>query len=75
MERYMEERAALEMKYSDLCKPLYEDIGNVVAGRLDDKIERIHKEGGGKKEDRSKVNDNIGDDDGGDENAREVEER
>ena len=23
MERYMEERAVLEMKYSDLCKPLY----------------------------------------------------
>ena len=42
---------------------------------MDDKIERIYKEGGGKKEDRSKVNDNIGDDDGGDENAREVEER
>ena len=42
---------------------------------MGDEIERIHKEGGGKKEDRSKVNDNIGDDDGGDENAREVEER
>ena len=38
MERYLEERAALDMKYSVPCKPLYEEIGNVVAGRLDDKI-------------------------------------
>ena len=50
MERYIEERVLLEMKYSDLCKPLYEEIGNAVAGRLDDEIERIHKEGGGEKE-------------------------
>ena len=49
MERYLEERAALEMKYSDLCKPLYEERGNVFSGRLDDKIERIHKEGGSDK--------------------------
>ena len=49
MERYMEERAALETKYSDLCKPLYEERGSVVAGRLDDRIEMIHKEGGGEK--------------------------
>ena len=50
MERYLGERAALEMKYSDLCKPLYEDRGNVVAGCLDDEIERIHMEGGCEKE-------------------------
>ena len=45
-EEYLEERAAPEMKYLDICKPLYEERGNVVAGRLDDEIERIHKEGG-----------------------------
>ena len=50
MEQYLEERVALEMKYLDLCNPLYEERGNVVTGRLDDKIERIHKEGGGEKE-------------------------
>ena len=50
MEQYLEERAALETKYSDLCKPLYEEIGNVVAGHLDDEIKRIHREGWGKKE-------------------------
>ena len=50
MERYIEERAALEMKYSDICKPLYEERGNVVSRILDDEIERIHKGGGGKKE-------------------------
>ena len=59
------------MKYSDLCKPLYEEIGNVVAGRLDDEIERIHKEGGSKKEEEE----SKGDDDGSDENAGEGEER
>ena len=71
MERYMEERAALETKYLDICKPLYEERGNVVAGRLYDKIERIHKERGGKKEeDGSK-----GDDDGGNNGAGEGEKR
>ena len=50
MERYLKERAALEMKYLDPYKPLYKERGNVVAGRLDDKIERIRKEGGGDKE-------------------------
>ena len=49
MEQHLEERAALEMKYSDLCKPLYKEIGNVVAGLLDYEIKRIHKEGGGRK--------------------------
>ena len=43
MEQYQKERAALEMKYSDLRKPLYNEGGNVVAGHLDDKIERIRK--------------------------------
>ena len=42
------------MKYSDLCKPLYEERGNVVAGRLDDEIKRIHKEVGGEKETTTK---------------------
>ena len=47
------------MKYSDLCKPLYKDRGNVVAVSLYDELERIHKEGGGKKEEEgSKVDDN-----------------
>ena len=49
MERYLGERAALEMKYLDLCKPLYEDRRNVVARSFDEEIESIHKEGGGKK--------------------------
>ena len=41
--QYLEERAALEMKYTDLCKPLYKEGGNIVAGHLDDKIDRIRK--------------------------------
>ena len=49
-ERYLEEIAALEMKYLDLCKPIYKERVNAVAGSLDDKIETIHKEGGGEKE-------------------------
>ena len=47
MERYLEKRAVMEIKYSDLCKPLYKERGEVVTGCLDDEIERIHKEGGG----------------------------
>ena len=43
MERYLEERAPPEMKYLDICKPLYEERGNIVYGCLDDKIESIHK--------------------------------
>ena len=31
MEKYLEERAVLETKFSDLCQPLYKEIGNVVA--------------------------------------------
>ena len=71
MEKYLEERAALETKYSDLCKPIYEERGNVVAGRLGDDIERIHKEVGGEKEGEGSKRD----DDGGDDDAGDVEER
>ena len=46
MERYLEERAALEMKYLYLCNPIYKKIGNVVARRLDDMIMSINNEGG-----------------------------
>ena len=53
-------------KYSDLCKPLYKEIGNVVTGRLDDKVERIHREGGGEKgEEGSRVDDGGSNDDVG----------
>ena len=38
MEQYLEERAALEMKYLDICKPIYEEIGNFVARCLGGKI-------------------------------------
>ena len=50
MELYLEEIAELETKYLDLCKPLYKERVNVVTGRLDDDIERIHKEVGSEKE-------------------------
>ena len=50
MGRYLEKRVAPEMKYSDRCKPLYKERRNVVAGHLDEIIEIIHMEGGGKKE-------------------------
>ena len=50
MEQYMEERAVLETKISDLCRPLYKEIGNVVAGCLDGETKRIHKEGVSEKE-------------------------
>ena len=54
------------MKYSDLCKPLYKERGNVVSGRLDDKIERIHKEGWGEKEEEGlKGDDNKSNNDTG----------
>ena len=55
----------------DLCKPLYEERGNVVTRRLDDDIDRIHKEGGGEKEEEGTKRD----DDDGDDNAGEGEER
>ena len=59
MERYLEERAATEMKYLDICKPLYKNRGNVVTRRLDDEIERIHREGGGKKEEEGSKGDDV----------------
>ena len=60
------------MKYLDLCKPLYEERRNVVAGRLDDNIDRIHKERASENEDEER---SKGYNDGGDENAGEGEER
>jgi len=38
MATYLEERAALEKKYQDLCKPLYEERAAIVAGEKDDEI-------------------------------------
>ena len=58
------------MKYLDLCKPLYDERGNVVAIRLDDEIESINKEGGGDKEEEG----SKGEDDGGNDNKGEGEE-
>ena len=55
----------------DLCKPLYEERGKSVARRLDDEIERIHKEGGDEKEEEGSKRD----DDGGDDGAGGGEER
>ena len=49
MEQYLEEKAALEMKYLDLCNPLYKERGRVVE-RLDENIKSIHKEGDEEKE-------------------------
>ena len=71
MERYMEDRASLETKYLDLCKPLYEERQNVVTGCLDDEIEKVHKEGGDEKEEGG----SKGDDGGGNGDVREGEER
>ena len=44
----------------DLCKPLYEERRKSVAGRLDDEIERIHKEGGDEKEEEGLKRDDHG---------------
>ena len=71
MEKYLEERAALGTKYLDLCKPLYEERGNVVSGCLDDETKRIYKELGGEKEEEGSKRD----DDGGNDDAGEGEER
>ena len=71
VELYLEEREAIEMKYLDLCKPLYEERGNVLSGRLDDNTERIHKEGEGKEEEEGLKGDN----DSGNNNAGGGEER
>ena len=66
MEQYLDERAVLETNFSDLWKPLYKEIGNVVDGRLDDETKRIHKEGGGEKEEEgSKIDDSGGNGDMG----------
>ena len=70
MERYLEERAALKMKYFDICKPLYEERGNVVTGCLDDDIERVNKEGGGEKEEEVSKGDGDGN---GNDDTREGE--
>ena len=51
----------LETKHLDICKPLYEDIGNVVAICLYDETKSIHKEGEGENEEEgSKRDDNGG---------------
>ena len=72
VEKYLKERAALETKYPDLCKPLYKETGNVVAGRLDDDIEMINKDWGVEKEEEwSKIDENIGNDNSGDGEERE----
>ena len=60
MEQYLEERVALEMKYSDLWKPLYEEIRIVAAVYLDDEIKRIRKEEGVKKEEEGQKGDDSG---------------
>ena len=48
------------MKYLDICKPLYKEGGNVVARRLDDETEKIHKEGRGEKEEEGLKGDIAG---------------
>ncbi|KAL7517749.1 hypothetical protein ACHAWX_002644 [Stephanocyclus meneghinianus] len=46
LQRYQVERAALELKYADLMKPLYEERRKVVAGELDGVIqEKATQEG------------------------------
>ena len=59
------------MKYSYPRKTIYEERGNIAAGSLDDKIERIHKQGRVQKEEEG----SKGDDDGGNDDAGEGEER
>ena len=65
MEQYLEERAALETKFSDPCKPLYEERVNVFTGSLGDEIKIIHKEGGGEKEEEGSKRDDAGGNDAG----------
>lgn len=38
MEDYLKERAALEKKYSDLCKPLYAERAEIIVGKKDQEI-------------------------------------
>ena len=59
------------MKYLDLCNPIYKTRGNSVVGRFDDKIERIHKEAGGEKEEEGSKGDYGGDDNAGEGDERE----
>ena len=72
--QYLEEKETLETKYSDLCKTLYKEIGNAVAGRLNDEIKRIHKEGEDEKEEEGPKRDDNGDtnDAGGGEEREEA---
>ena len=71
MERYLEERLALETKYSDLCEPLYGERGNVFDGHLDGNIERMHKEGGGENEEEGLKGSDDGNIDAGEGEDRE----
>ncbi len=50
MEGYLAERAALEKKYSDLCKPLYEERAKIIVGEKDEDIAEFV---------RSKENDGV----------------
>lgn len=42
MQEYLEERAALENKYSDLCKPLYAQRSDIIKGVMDAAIASEH---------------------------------
>ena len=62
----------LETKHLDLCKPMYKDIGNVVARCLYDYTKSIHKEGRGEKEEEGlKRDDDDSNDDMGEGEERE----
>ena len=64
------------MKSLDICKPLYDERGNVIARHLDDEIERIHKERADKKEERgSKEDDNDDDNDNDNDDDDDTRER
>mmetsp|Transcript_435 Transcript_435/g.624 ORF Transcript_435/g.624 Transcript_435/m.624 type:complete len:339 (-) Transcript_435:1600-2616(-) len=38
LEKYLEERAALEQKFRSLCQPLYQQRAKIIAGETDDEI-------------------------------------
>jgi nucleosome assembly protein 1-like 1 len=38
MEQYLKDRAALEAKYHDLCKPLYSERAAIIKGENDEEI-------------------------------------
>ena len=44
LEQYLIERAALEQKYNDLMKPLYEKRRDVIAGKCDEEIQKMQSE-------------------------------